>query len=98
MMFEPFIGKSVRINMNTPLPTHFSKGAMTVFGHMQAEIGDMVMVELGTVEDDKVYNQQVHLIQKPFIKSIEKEWIESINRGNKHWYKRTDDWIPARDE
>jgi hypothetical protein len=33
-----------------------------------------------------------------FGKSIKQEWLETVVKGNKEWYKPTEAWIPIRDE
>lgn len=97
--FKPMIGKSVKIVTNTPIKTHFSpNGTKVLYGHLEGETKQLIQIELGTVEFPKEIKQQVHIIAKDIIKSVSKEWLMTVTKGNKEWYKPTTDWIPSRDD
>jgi hypothetical protein len=97
--FKPLIGKSVKIVTTEPIKTHFSQnGTKVLYGHLDGETKQFIQIEIGAVEFPKEIKQQVHIISKDIIKSVYKEWLMSVSKGNKEWYKPTTDYIPARDD
>lgn len=96
--YSNLIGKGVVIHTSEPIKTHFSTGTKTLYGHLQSDTNHLIQVEIGHVSTTKTDMSQVHIISKDIIKSIKQEWLETVVKGNKEWYKPTDAWIPVRDE
>lgn len=92
------VGKTVKVKLKRSIKTHFSSGTKTLYGYLNANNSQFILIRIGYIFTPKAELEQIHMIGKEFIQSISLEHIGVIERGKKEWYTRTDAWIPPRDE
>lgn len=96
MLINSLVGKSVRVELYNPIKTHIGQKRV-LYGHLTAVTKLFIQLEIGYVTAPKLHKKQVQMISKDLIKSISKDWLDIVEKGNKEWYKPTTAWIPARD-